>query len=521
MRLIRSRRSRWMRVMATPLVIGMALSVVAASPVSASDAVTNGCVQSVPDPGTAEPVSICYTVFRPDEASARAPVPLIFHGHGWGGSRSVDPADFADFLADGFGVLSFDQRGFGDSGGKAQLVNPDIEGQDVQRLVDLVTGLEWVAKETPDDPVLGAIGGSYGGGYQFVGAFSELRDREETRFDVLAPEITWYSLAESLAPQGVTRTQWGLVLYAAGLPSDAHTTTVTRGFLDSTATGNFPDYLREFVSRNGPAWHVGQGRKLDIPVLFRQGVTDNLFPLDQGLKNFQRALTDKARAQSIFVGYNGGHALPSVVPSGSAGAVEALRGAAVAADPCSAEIGGGSYRQLTLRFFAEELLREKTGLGGHGQYHVATAGGRCVTVDSTQADTVVPLGDVINTAGVGAPLSYPITRGPLTIAGTPTLEADVTSLTADGRLFLALAVGENALDAKIVQNNMLPLREPGITINKPRAGVELPSVAVDVPAGQTLFLTVSPISDMSFGHGSRVPGAMTLKNVSVHLPVVE
>ena len=66
---------------------------------------------------------------------------------------------------------------------------------------------------------------------------------------------------------------------------------------------------------------------------------------------------------------------------------------------------------------------------------------------------------------------------------------------------------------------MLPIRENGIVFNKPRTGIELPSVAVDVPAGQTLFLTVSPISDMSPGFGSRVVGAMTLRDVSVHLPV--
>ena len=66
---------------------------------------------------------------------------------------------------------------------------------------------------------------------------------------------------------------------------------------------------------------------------------------------------------------------------------------------------------------------------------------------------------------------------------------------------------------------MLPIRENGIALNKPRTGIELPSVAVDVPAGQTLFLTVSPISDMYAGFGSRVVGAMTLRGVKVHLPV--
>ena len=40
-----------------------------------------------------------------------------------------------------------------------------------------------------------------------------------------------------------------------------------------------------------------------------------------------------------------------------------------------------------------------------------------------------------------------------------------------------------------------------------------------MPAGQTLFLTVAPVSDMSVGFGSRVVGAMRMKDVVVHLPV--
>ena len=121
--------------------------------------------------------------------------------------------------------------------------------------------------------------------------------------------------------------------------------------------------------------------------------------------------------------------------------------------------------------------------------------------------------------GVGAPIAYPVAQGPLTIAGSPTLDATITTLGLDNRAFLALSVGTSPADARIVQNNMLPIRENGIAINKPRTGVELPSVAVDVPAGQTLFLTVSPISDMYAGFGSRVVGAMKLKDVVVHLPV--
>src|SRR5256885_11042741 len=166
------------RVLALVGVVALVLSPVV--PAAASSTVTNGCVASVPEPGTTTPVRICYSLFEPATASAQHTVPLIFHSHGWGGSRTKDPAAFKDWLDAGFGVLSFDQRSFGQSTGVAHVMNPDYEGRDVVKLVDLVAGLDWVTQQRPGDPLIGAIGGSYGGGYQFAGAFTELRDRGAT-----------------------------------------------------------------------------------------------------------------------------------------------------------------------------------------------------------------------------------------------------------------------------------------------------------------------------------------------------
>ena len=476
---------------------------------------TDGCIQSIPDPGTTAPVDICFTLFRPAGATKDTPVPMVLHSHGWGGSRTTDPAAFAYLTDAGFGVLSFDQRGFGESGGQAYIENPDVEGKDVQKIVDLVAAQTWVEKQKPGDPVLGAIGGSYGGGYQFVGAFSELRDKGTTRFDALVPEITWWSLTDSLFPQGVPRTEWAAALTAAALPTDALPPVVLQGFAEASATGNVPPSLYDFLDKNGPEYHVRQGRKLDIPVLFGQGETDNLFPLEQGLKNFTRALTDKARAKSIFLGYNGGHTLPSALPSGTNSDIPLAT-----TDACSSTLGSPSFSDLGLRFLQQNLQGKKSGLTGFGAFHLTTAAGdRCVTVPAVSPTTDVRLGDVISTVGVGAPIAYPVAQGPITIAGSPTLDGSITTLGLDNRAFLALSVGTSPADARIVQNNMLPIRENGIAINKPRTGVALPSVAVDVPAGQTLFLTVSPISDMYAGFGSRVVGAMTLRDVVLHLPV--
>lgn len=478
--------------------------------------VTNGCLQSVPDPGTTTKVKICYTIFKPATATRQHPVPFIMHSHGWGGSRTTDPTAFRHFLDAGYGVLSFDQRGFGASGGHAYVENPDVEGHDVRKLVSLVSHLDWVQQDGPGDPHLGAIGGSYGGGYQFLGAFEELRHRGTPVFDALAPEITWFDLSQSLAPQEVVRTAWASALSAASAQSDALPPNVYAALAEGAATGTWPDgsvpgeeNMKAFFKKNGPKWHVDHGRRLDIPVLFGQGTTDSLFPLQQGLANWKHSITRDARRHSIFVAYNGGHVLPAVTPPGID----------VTSDPCSKQLAGGDFEHLSIRFFDEQLKGKDTGLHGYGRYHLATPDSTCTTVSSVKADTTYDVGTVATTETGGAWLSYPVAQGPIRVAGTPYLTGDLTALGANNRAFYGLAVGTSPADAHLVQNNVLPLNELAPVTGEKRR-IALPSVAVDVPAGQTLYVLASPVSDTFVGMGSRTPGAVVLDNTVVHLPVV-
>ena len=477
---------------------------------------TNGCLQSVPDPGTTAKVPICYTIFKPRGADRRHRVPMILHSHGWGGSRTTDPAPFAAFLKDGYAVLSFDQRGFGASGGHAYVENPAVEGHDVRALVRLVSRLRWVQQDGPGDPRMGAIGGSYGGGYQFLTAFEELRTKGKPVLDAMAPEITWNDLSDSLAPQGVVRTAWAAALSAGAVPSDALPPRVYKALVEGAATGFWPDGsipgtedMVTFFRRNGPKWHVEHGRRLDIPMLFGQGTTDSLFPLQQGLANWRTALTPRARRHSIFVAYNGGHVLPAVLPSG----------VDVTSDPCSKRLAGGTFQHLTLRFFDEQIRHRHTGLRGYGRYHLATPDSRCTTVSSVAADSTYDVGTVATTETGGAPLAYEVAKGPIRVAGTPYLTGTLTALGANNRAFYGLAVGTSAADAHLVQNNVLPLNTLQPVTGKPWR-VDLPSVAVDVPKGQNLYVLASPVSDTFVGMGSRTPGAVVLQDTIAHLPVV-
>ena len=479
--------------------------------------VTNGCFLSVPDPGTTTPVSICYTLFKPRGASGRHQVPMILHSHGWGGSRTTDPAAFRRWLDAGYGVLSFDQRGFGESGGHAYVENPDVEGHDVTALVDLVSRLRWVQQDAPGDPRMGAIGGSYGGGYQFLAAFEELRQQGKPVLDALAPEITWNDLSRSLAPEGVVRTEWAAALAAASVPSRALPIKVYKALVEGATTGSWPDGsipgtedMQTFFAKNGPAWQVAQGRRLDIPMLFRQGTTDTLFNLQQGLDNWRTVLTRRARKHSIFIGYNGGHVLPGGLPSRQQrrlgplqpGAVRRLlRGAVAAVHGRAAqagEDGPARLRQVPPRDAGRDLY---DGRPGHARHRPAGRHGRHPRDRRRRAR----LPDRGRTRS-GSP-------------GPPISPGNLTALGVTNRAFYGLGVGTSPLDATLVQNNVMPLDQPTPVTGQPRR-IELPAVAVDVPAGKTLYVIASPISVTFAGTGSRTPGAIVLADTVAHLPVV-
>jgi ABC-2 type transport system ATP-binding protein len=505
-------------VVSAALAVPASLTATPTTPAVAAEVakVTDGCVASVPDPGTTEPIEICYTLFKPAGADRSHRVPLVMHSHGWGGSRTTDPAGFERWLDAEYGVLSFDQRGFGESGGHAYVENPDVEGYDVRALVDLVAGLQWVKQDRPGDPRLGAIGGSYGGGYQFLAAFEEQRLTGRPVFDALAPEITWNDLNRSLAPEGVVRTEWALALSAASLPSQALPPNVYKALVEGAATGLWPDGsipgtedMQTFFAKNGPSWHTSQGRKLSIPVLFGQGTTDTLFNLQQGLENWRRALTLTARKHSIFVGYNGGHVLPAVYP----------QGVSVDSDPCSDKLAGGDFEALAVRFMNENLKHRDTGLRGYGKLHLATPASTCTTVRTVAADREAAIGTVATTEAGGAALAFPVAQGPIRLAGSAYLTGTLTALGLNNRAFYGLGVGSSPLDATLVQNNVMPLNELAPVNAEPRR-IELPAVAIDVPAGKTLYVIASPVSETFVGTGSRTPGAVILQDAVAHLPVV-
>jgi subtilisin family serine protease len=155
--------------------------------------------------------------------------PLMLHGPGYGGGRST--SGFGPYRDKGYAVISWDPRGFGDTEGTVRVMDPEFEGQYLVQILDWAERnldyLAWrdepegdfVARpaggvSVPNGPnlLVGAQGGSYGGGYQLL----LLAVDGKKRLDAIAPDITWHDLRNSLNPGDVSKSMWDLALSAVG-----------------------------------------------------------------------------------------------------------------------------------------------------------------------------------------------------------------------------------------------------------------------------------------------------------------
>lgn len=127
---------------------------------------------------SADGTPIVATLMLPAGASAEDPVPAIIGTHGWAGSRSTSPSGLsARLLERGYAILSWDSRGFGQSGGEANVGAPGFEVEDAKALLDYLASRPEILTDGPNDPRVGWIGGSNAGGVQLNTAAFDDRSR--------------------------------------------------------------------------------------------------------------------------------------------------------------------------------------------------------------------------------------------------------------------------------------------------------------------------------------------------------
>jgi alpha-beta hydrolase superfamily lysophospholipase len=471
---------------------------------------------------------IPMTVYRPKVADAAHPVPMVLHSHGFTGKRATDPDAFKPLVSAGFGVISFDERGHGDSmdDSEVQFMDPDYEVKDVARVVDYAASLDWVLREdnstaaVPGDIVLGAIGGSYGGAYQLMGAIFD------PRFDAIVPEITWNDITEALAPHGAIKSGWVDLFYAAGnaqrsvkFSQDFH-----EGWAWTVSTNLFPNgtygepdlYTR--LKASSPVSYPG---RLTIPTLLVQGMPDTLFPLNQAVANLRllEAAGVPANETALYT-HLGGHILNTASLAPQVPRPVGLQGVP-GGKPC------GELADLQVAWLSRFLLLldNTTGprvcLSLEDGSNVVGPGFPLpgTTMQSFDLGGPTPVAQAAAGPSVDLPL---LTADKDTIvAGIPTVRGTLTAPGPDTIVYFSLRVPSRG-DAfeSIVDDQVMPFRLKAPATSAVPFQLDLGGVGVRLKAGEQLVLTVATVEPMYFGNAERVPGAAVVDDLVLDLPIV-
>ena len=460
---------------------------------------------------------LATTVFVPAGATPNS-LPFVLMTHGWAGQRVATPTGLVgQLLASGYGVLTWDSRGFGASGGEVMLNSPDYEVKDVSAIITHLTIREQTVKKVNGDPVIGMAGGSYAGGIQLLAAAFD------PRIDAIAPEITWHDLSESLAPNGVPKLYWTSLLLAAGAESSCvnarngnpvgavraaispinwattgcQTSDLARYYAMVHGTNSVPAEVRDALLYRSPKTYMAD---INVPTLLIQGFPDTLFDVNQAVANFEGIKANGAPAKLWL--YDGGHAHPE--------------------GPALPNTQAALIAPTVVNWFDRHLKGDTTVDTGAPVQYYAGGAWRSATSwpDPASSANTFTAGGIPSLAqgpvagGPFASFTLPLAAGPTTLAGPASVSFRASGNNVEGILFFALAV-QNANGTTVANAQVQPVRfqlQPG-SENTTLVQSDLVFVEAAVPENSNLVLTIS--STHRDYNGNRVPGFVNLQDVQV------
>ncbi|KUM93686.1 ABC transporter ATP-binding protein [Streptomyces cellostaticus] len=431
--------------------------------------------------------------------------PAVLLGHGFGGNKDDVRQEAEDLARDGYAVLTWSARGFGHSTGKIGLNDPQHEVADVSRLIDWLAGQPQVRLDKAGDPRVGVAGGSYGG------AISLLAAGYDHRVDAIAPAITYWNLADALFPDGVFKKLWAGIFFNTGGGCARFEPELCRMY-DRVAESGTPDAAaRKLLEERSPSAVAG---RIKVPTLLVQGQTDSLFTLAQSdaAEKAIRANGAPVDVDWIAGGHDGGDLENSRVQgrvrswfdrylkgdkSAATGpAFRITRTGGVNSTDGAAQLRGasaGTYPGL-------HDHRRTIPLTGGEQHFVNPAGASPPGVSALPG-----LGGSgglaqLSALGVGISLDFPgqyakFDSAPvatdLTITGSPTVTAHVTSTGEDAVLFgKVYDVGPDGKQQVLPSQLVAPLRVTGAKSGRD-VTITLPAIDHQVQKGHRLRLVLA------------------------------
>lgn len=253
------------------------------------------------------------TVYQPALKPGET-APVLITAHGFGGFRTSGPISVYGLFVitgeatlqaweHGYWVISYDQRGFGQSDGNIEMMDPDWEPRDLMEVVTWADRhLPRLSRESPGDPLVGTLGESWGGGVQLLAGF------HDPRIDAMVPITTWNNLADAFAPNDFVRSYWGLVLFSVGTFSSGFDFGKSmEGPYRRMFAGEMDAEGRALMEVASPSGYCAQGKPPLADMLLLQGFEDTVMIMNQAVANQQCAL--QAGRDARLVALQSGHRL--------------------------------------------------------------------------------------------------------------------------------------------------------------------------------------------------------------------
>jgi ABC-2 type transport system ATP-binding protein len=518
-------------------------------------------VRAEPD-GTA--VTLDGSVFTP---SSTGPHPAVLLAHGFGGSKT-DLVDRArDLAGRGYVVLTYSARGFGGSGGRIHLDDPDFEVADARELVDLLARRPDVRLDAAGDPHVGVAGGSYGG------ALALMLGATDQRVDAVVASITWNDLAEAFFPQHVTTTSnpsspaqldpistpgpfkqlWASSFFQAANAGAARAgaggaatspvcgrfdPTVCRLFFAAAESGTPSPELLTLLRAHSPRPLLGG---LAAPTYLVQGMADSLFGLAQADAT-ARALT--AQGTPVAVRWmDGGHDGQSSTAADDEESVRTWLGRYLAPDdaaPSSTNLPLPAFVYATpipRRQTVAPLLESGSYVGSATTATIPLEAGSPKPVltppgGEPAAITGIPGGTATGALGANLP-TYPLAAlpgqsaafdsPPLTartqVAGAPRVRLTVTSTASSATLFLSLwqvTGGVTTFPRRLVA----PVTVPATPGRPSTVDVDLPAATWTFESGSVVRLLVTATDSAYAGPREARADQVAVDGAGLTIPVV-
>src|SRR4051794_20676814 len=517
-------------------------------------------------------------------AGSDGPYPLIIIGHGYGSSK-VGLSAMQPYLDHGFAVFSMTDRGFGESCGSpaSQAADPTGCAAGYIRLMDdryEVRDAQLFAGELADEGLveptkIGATGGSYGGGQSM--ALAALKDRTMMPDGSLvpwtspngtpmslagaAPNIPWTDLAYSLQPNGST------LDYVKDAPYSGDPGIEKKSLLDGlyllgcavdgicAPEGSDPDAdltgWKNRIEQGEP--YIGDPLMIDIvneleahhssygidhseppaPLLISNGFTDDLFPVDEAIRYYNRTKSQYPNAPiSLFFG-DFGHPRAQNKPD----VTSALSQAELAWLDFYVK-GSGPTPSQGVTAYTETCPSSAPSGGPFTAKNWAKIAPGEVRLHSAKAQTIQPnagdpsIGNAFNPVGGGGACatasgadqkgvaSYhlaPAKGKGYTLLGSPTVIADFKSASSNSQVAARLLdVSPDGQETLVARGLWRPP-----TGKKPVEHVfQLHPGAWHFAAGHLPKLELLP-NDASYGRASDGQQKVTVSNLELQLPVRE